>query len=84
MYFILNIYTADLVNLICRSSLYENFLNLYVTIIMTCERQIKNSSDLFHIDTITVPLEEERKADRQTCFYNDIIIKLLDGLGRVN
>ena len=65
---------------------HQNFLNNYnLLIMMRCDRQIKNSSELLHIGTITAPLggvTEDRAGHLPG--YNHIIIALLDGLGRVN
>ena len=55
---------------------------------MTCDRQIKNSSDLLPIDTFKIALGglKEETVRHTWLVFNDscIIITLLDGLGRVN
>ena len=35
---------------------YQNSPNRYLTVMMTFDRQIRNSSNLLHIETIMVPL----------------------------
>ena len=66
------------------SGLYHKFPYLYLPVVMTCDQQIKNSSDLLHVDTITVPLGgvmEDRVAPLSG--FNHIIITLLDGLSGI-